>query len=203
MGTIFLGQKSGSNFYYPNFELLELPDPKKSGNPNAQAYTQWRSHALRSGGTKLPSLGLGKALPTPKGSDVLNLCPRGRACWTCALGVERARIYTLGRGRGHILWPSVWFWSLGSVSFPSLGTLYLVPDNHPLFIYERIMADWDTQQPNRLFYIYNSLMSSSKLILLFITWSDDQGWCARLVSWPSETRRHPCHDWVPPGWELR
>jgi hypothetical protein len=30
-----------------------------------------------SGGTKLPSLGLGEALLAPKGSDKLNLCPRG------------------------------------------------------------------------------------------------------------------------------
>ena len=37
-GSIFLELISGNNFHYPNFELPELPDPKKSGNPNAQAY---------------------------------------------------------------------------------------------------------------------------------------------------------------------
>jgi hypothetical protein len=35
-GNAFSGQKSGSNFQYPNFQLPELPDPKFSGNPNAQ-----------------------------------------------------------------------------------------------------------------------------------------------------------------------
>ena len=33
-GSIFLELISGNNFHYPNFEL---PDPKKSGNLNAQA----------------------------------------------------------------------------------------------------------------------------------------------------------------------
>jgi hypothetical protein len=36
-GNVFSGLISGSNFHYPNFELPELSDPKKSGNPNAHA----------------------------------------------------------------------------------------------------------------------------------------------------------------------
>ena len=36
-GSDFSELKSGSIFYYPNFILPELPDPKNSGNPNAQS----------------------------------------------------------------------------------------------------------------------------------------------------------------------
>ena len=36
-GSDFSELKSGSIFYYPNFVLPELPDPKNSGNPNAQS----------------------------------------------------------------------------------------------------------------------------------------------------------------------
>ena len=36
-GSVFSGLISGNNFHYLNFELPELPDPKKSGDPNAQA----------------------------------------------------------------------------------------------------------------------------------------------------------------------
>ena len=36
-GSDFSGLIPGNNFHYPNFELAELPDPKKSGNSNAQA----------------------------------------------------------------------------------------------------------------------------------------------------------------------
>jgi hypothetical protein len=36
LGNAFSGQKSGSNFQYPNFQLPELPDLKNLGNPNAQ-----------------------------------------------------------------------------------------------------------------------------------------------------------------------
>ena len=38
-GSVFSELISGNNFHYPNFKLPELPDPKKSGNPNAQTYT--------------------------------------------------------------------------------------------------------------------------------------------------------------------
>jgi hypothetical protein len=36
-GSEFSKLKSGTDFYYPNFSLPELPDPKYSGNPNAQS----------------------------------------------------------------------------------------------------------------------------------------------------------------------
>jgi len=50
-GSVFSGLISGSNFHYPNFDLPELPDPKKSGNPNAQAYAR---------GVRKPSVVLGR-----------------------------------------------------------------------------------------------------------------------------------------------
>ena len=34
-GSVFSGLILGNNFYYLNFKLPKLPDPKKSGNPNA------------------------------------------------------------------------------------------------------------------------------------------------------------------------
>ena len=40
-GSDFSELKSGSIFYYPNFVLPELPDPKNSGNPNAQSYLRY------------------------------------------------------------------------------------------------------------------------------------------------------------------
>jgi hypothetical protein len=43
MGIVFSGLISGSSFHYSNFELPELPDPKKSGNPNAEAYLEQSS----------------------------------------------------------------------------------------------------------------------------------------------------------------
>jgi hypothetical protein len=35
-GSGISGLKSGNVFHYPNFLLPELPNPKNSGNPNAQ-----------------------------------------------------------------------------------------------------------------------------------------------------------------------
>jgi len=49
------------------------------------------------------------------------------------------------------------------------------------------------------FYIYNYFMSSSNPMLLFITWSDDQGWRPRLAGRPRATRRCPCPHGSLPG----
>jgi hypothetical protein len=38
-GSDISGLNSGSVFHYPNFLLPILPDPKNSGNPNAQGMT--------------------------------------------------------------------------------------------------------------------------------------------------------------------
>jgi len=38
-GYCFFRLISGNNFYYPNFELPDLPNPKNLGNPNTEAYS--------------------------------------------------------------------------------------------------------------------------------------------------------------------
>jgi hypothetical protein len=48
------------------------------------------------GGTELPSLGSSEALPALMGSDMPNLCPRGRASQTLPLGVGEAMVMSSG-----------------------------------------------------------------------------------------------------------
>jgi len=77
-GSIFLGLISGNNFHYPNFELPELPDPKKSGNPNAQAYLSSRAHCTM-GRSKLGRCGRS------------GRCEVGRRGWPHGLIIARRR----------------------------------------------------------------------------------------------------------------
>jgi hypothetical protein len=76
----------------------------------------------------------------------------------------------------------------------------------PLYIWEdhsRLSSHLSNRQTNQSTTSTPTLLSSSPTPMLFIPWSDDQGWCPRLASQPRVTRWCPCPDGVPPRRELR